>query len=114
MPEGYMPQAGIAYQPSRPQAGYGLPTQGDSQGYAAAFTGQTFASLSLSDSQPGFGQFPQGYSQGNGYGYSQGDSQGGGVGSANGYNLSLSQDFALTSSQEELYRFGEVWGAGPA
>jgi len=25
------------------------------------------------------------------------------------FGLSLSQDFALTSSQEDLYRFGEVW-----
>ena len=50
----------------------------------------------------------QGYSQG--WSPSQGaDSSQGGAG---GYGLSLSQDFALTASQEELYRIGEVWGAG--
>jgi len=97
-----MPQQGFGGS-QRSQAGYSMPSQGGDY----PFTGQTFASLSLGESQ-GYQQ-PQGYSQGFSQGFSQqGDSQQG------GYNLSLSQDFALTSSQEELYRFGEVWGAGPA
>jgi len=70
-----------------------------SQGYYdQPLTQQTY-SMSLNDSQPQ----TQGYSQG----YSQSDA------SQPAFQLS-SQDFALTSSQDELYRWGgDVWGAGP-
>lgn len=66
-------------------------------------TQQSFASMSLSDSQPiAYDSQQQHMYQTQGYGSQQSyDSQ---------YNLSLSQDFALPSSQEELYRYGDVWG----
>ena len=65
-----------------------------SQGGDFAGMQQTFGSLSLgsgSQSQPPY-NLPDSQTQ----------------------QMSLSQDFALTSSQEELYRFGDVWGAGPS
>jgi len=89
-------------------------------------TQQSFGSMSLTDSQPafdsqqgayqtqGYGSQSQGtygydsQQQGGYYGapqmpFSQGDERG---------NLSLSQDFVLSSSQEDMYRYGEVW-SGP-
>uniref|UniRef100_A0A7S2DKE2 Upf1 domain-containing protein n=2 Tax=Haptolina brevifila TaxID=156173 RepID=A0A7S2DKE2_9EUKA len=95
-----------------------------SQGeYGMPVTQQSFASMSLSDSQPTAFDSQQGVYQTQGYGsqssydsqqqgyygaqqmpFSQGDERA---------NLSLSQDFALTSSQEDLYRYGDVWGGPP-
>ena len=68
--------------------------------------------MTLSDSQP----FSMTESQQQHAGYSQNlasQNTFGDASSQQGYNLSLSQDFVLTSSQEEMYRFGEVWGATP-
>ena len=85
-------------------AGYG--SQRSASGYGMDPLTQASYSLSLSDSQPQ----TQGYASANSQGYSQAsqpafssqqsftDSQGGGQ-----FALS-SQDFALTSSQEDLYR----------
>jgi regulator of nonsense transcripts 1 len=90
---------GGGYSAPRP-AGYshgGGGGYGGSQGDLAG-TQQTFGSLSLGGgSQPPY-QIPDSQTS---------SSQGGAL------SMSLSQDFALTSSQEELYRFGDVWGAGP-
>ena len=101
-----------AHQYNSQRSGYGSQSE-----YAMPATQQSFGSMSLTDSQPAFdsqqGAFQtQGYgSQSQGYGY---DSQQQGYYGAPqmAFSQGDSQDFALTSSQEELYRYGEVW-SGP-
>lgn len=101
-----------AHQYNSQRSGYGSQSE-----YAMPATQQSFGSMSITDSQPAFdsqqGAFQtQGYgSQSQGYGY---DSQQQGYYGAPqmAFSQGDSQDFALTSSQEELYRYGEVW-SGP-
>ena len=105
------------------------PPQYPSQQYydhTQPLTQQTYqmSNMSLNDSSQGAPQ-TQGYGDGNSQQYqtqgytthsqqsfpgqsynSQGDA------SQPAFQLS-SQDFVLTSSQDELYRYGDVWGAGP-
>ena len=79
---------------SRPESSQGAPqTQGYGDGNSQQYQTQGYTTHSQ-QSFPG-----QSYN-------SQGDA------SQPAFQLS-SQDFVLTSSQDELYRYGDVWGAGP-
>jgi len=111
----YMPQEGDAYAGHASQRSQGFYDQ-------SALTQQTYG-MSLNDSQPqtqGYHGEPsyqtQQYSQ-----HSQHLTDGshasfhmsGGDGSQPAFELS-SQDFVLNSSQDDLYRWGDAWGAGQA
>lgn len=79
------------------------PSEGDAVAeYSTCASGLTFASLSFSDLQ--LQPRPVDF-----YPQTAGCSQGtGSVGQL--YGGSLSQEFAFTSTQEDMYRFGDLWG----
>ena len=98
--------------------GYAQPFSGGPQrpqGYASSqsdYMTQSFGSMSLSDSQPFSmteSQQQQQASLTQTFLSQQNLSE---TSSQQAY--SLSQDFVLTSSQEDMYRFGDVWGANPS
>lgn len=91
-------------QPCSPDSSRSCFEGGTAAECATPASGLTFASLSLSDLQlqtTSSGLYDQ-------FWCSDAFHDVGSQGQCSG--LSLSQEFALTSSQEELYRFGEVWG----